>query len=103
MQLPVISCTFLTLSQREESTADSRQLSEEGSALISRTLMISALMIVAQQCHPPVPPTSAQQCHPPVSSSATHLCPPVPSSATLPSATHLCRLSMPPHQHTSVK
>ncbi|CAI9598107.1 unnamed protein product, partial [Staurois parvus] len=30
--------------------------------------MISALMIGAQQCHPPVPPTCAQQC--------THLCHP---------------------------
>ncbi|CAI9580432.1 unnamed protein product, partial [Staurois parvus] len=40
--------------------------------------MIRALMIGAQQCHPPVPPTCAQQC--------THLCPavqpPVPTSAT---------------------
>ncbi|CAI9615254.1 unnamed protein product, partial [Staurois parvus] len=54
MQLPVLGCTFLTLA-----------------------LIISALMISAQQCHPPVPPTCAQQC--------AHLCPVVcphvPSSA----------------------
>ncbi|CAI9614504.1 unnamed protein product, partial [Staurois parvus] len=40
--------------------------------------MISALMIGAQQCHPPVPPICAQQC-----------CQSVPSV----SATHQCRLS----------
>ncbi|CAI9572495.1 unnamed protein product [Staurois parvus] len=45
MQLPVISCTFFTLSQREESTADNQQLSEDRSVLIIRALMISALMI----------------------------------------------------------
>ncbi|CAI9538892.1 unnamed protein product, partial [Staurois parvus] len=46
--------------------------------------MISSLMIGAQQCHPPVPPTCAtQQCHTPVPSSATHMCPPVPSSAAI--------------------
>ncbi|CAI9624486.1 unnamed protein product [Staurois parvus] len=39
MQLPVLGCTFLTLA-----------------------LLISALMIGAQQCHPQVPPTCAQQC-----------------------------------------
>ncbi|CAI9608873.1 unnamed protein product, partial [Staurois parvus] len=54
MQLPVLGCTFLTL-----------------------VLMISALMISAQQCHPPVLPSCAQQC--------AHLCPavhpPIPSSA----------------------
>ncbi|CAI9601595.1 unnamed protein product, partial [Staurois parvus] len=44
----------------------------------SGSLIISALMIGAQQCHTQVPPTCAQQC--------THLCPPVPPS----SATHLC-------------
>ncbi|CAI9548605.1 unnamed protein product [Staurois parvus] len=83
MQLPVLSCTFLTLSEREESTAENRQLSEQGSAPIIRALMISALMIGAQQCLPPVPPTYAQQCtllcpavRPPVPpSSATYLCP----------------------------
>ncbi|CAI9567830.1 unnamed protein product, partial [Staurois parvus] len=56
MQLPILGCTFLTLSDRP--------------------LIISALMIGAQQCHPSVPPTCAQQCHLPVPSSATHLCPP---------------------------
>ncbi|CAI9604075.1 unnamed protein product [Staurois parvus] len=56
MQLPVLGCTFLTLSEREESTTENRQLSERGSAL-----MISALMICAHQCHPPVPTISAQQ------------------------------------------
>ncbi|CAI9615883.1 unnamed protein product [Staurois parvus] len=39
MQVPVLGCTFLTLSDRP--------------------LMISALMIGAQQCHPQVPPTCA--------------------------------------------
>ncbi|CAI9583419.1 unnamed protein product [Staurois parvus] len=65
MKLPVLGCTFLTLSDCEESTAENRQLSEQESAPIIRALMISALMIGAQQCHPPDPPTfvpvSAQQ------------------------------------------
>ncbi|CAI9576641.1 unnamed protein product, partial [Staurois parvus] len=95
MQLPVLGCTFLTLSDHEESTAENRQLSEQGSAPI-----ISALMIGAQQCHPQVPlscaqhsahlcpavhppvpssaPTCATQCHTSVPRSATYLCPPVP-------------------------
>ncbi|CAI9591619.1 unnamed protein product [Staurois parvus] len=111
MQVPVLGCTFLTLSDREESTAENRQLSEQGSAPIIRALMISALMIGAQQC-PAVPPASsahlcpavsptcaqqcthlchsavshtcAQKCHPPVPSSATHLCPPVPPTCAHP-------------------
>ncbi|CAI9569053.1 unnamed protein product [Staurois parvus] len=62
MQVPVLGCTFLTLSDREQSTAENRQLSERGSAPIIRALMISALMIGAQQWHPQVPPTCAQQC-----------------------------------------
>ncbi|CAI9543216.1 unnamed protein product, partial [Staurois parvus] len=105
--MPVLGCTFLTLSDREESTAENRQLSERGSAPIIRALMISALMIGAQQCHPQVPPTCAQQsptcaqqcthlchsavpptcaqkCHLPVPSSATHLCPPVPPTCAHP-------------------
>ncbi|CAI9532605.1 unnamed protein product [Staurois parvus] len=49
MQVPVLGCTFLTLSDREESTAENRQLSERGLAPIIRALMISALMIGAQQ------------------------------------------------------
>ncbi|CAI9595073.1 unnamed protein product, partial [Staurois parvus] len=103
MQLPVLNCTFLTLSERKESTAENWQLSEQELAPIIRALMISTLMIGAQQCHPPVPPTCAQQCRPPVPNGATHQCtsvqpssastsvpptcaqPPVPSSAT-----HLC-------------
>ncbi|CAI9618670.1 unnamed protein product [Staurois parvus] len=40
MQVPVLGCTFLTLSDP----------------------IISALMIGAQQWHPQVPPTCAQQC-----------------------------------------
>ncbi|CAI9543219.1 unnamed protein product [Staurois parvus] len=79
MQVPVLGCTFLTLSDREESTAGNRQLSQRGSAPIIRALMISALMIApqgartrrspalmigAQQCHPQVPPTCAQQLRP---------------------------------------
>ncbi|CAI9570729.1 unnamed protein product, partial [Staurois parvus] len=98
MQLPVLSCTFLTLSESEESTAENWQLSEQGSAPIIRALMISALMIGAQQCHPPVPPTSAQQYHPPVlptsaPTSAAHQChPPVqPISAAC-----QCRPAVPP-------
>ncbi|CAI9569216.1 unnamed protein product, partial [Staurois parvus] len=51
--------------------------------------MISALMIGAQQCHPPVPLTCAQQWRPPVpptcAQQCAHLCPvvhpPVPNSA----------------------
>ncbi|CAI9568418.1 unnamed protein product [Staurois parvus] len=35
---------------------------QRGSAPIIRALMISALMIGAQQCHPQVPLTCAQQC-----------------------------------------
>ncbi|CAI9562204.1 unnamed protein product, partial [Staurois parvus] len=112
MQVPVLGCTFLTLSDREESTAENRQLSERGSATIIRALMISALMI-AQQCHPQVPPTCAQQsptcaqqcihlchsavshtcaqkCHLPVPSSVTHLCPPVP-----PTCAHQCHPPVP--------
>ncbi|CAI9569261.1 unnamed protein product, partial [Staurois parvus] len=82
------------LSEREQSTAENRQLSEQGSAPIIRALMISALVIGAQQCHPPVLPTCAQQC--------THLClavhPPVPSSAPsyAQQYTHLCHLVVPP-------
>ncbi|CAI9579224.1 unnamed protein product [Staurois parvus] len=55
MQVPVLGCTFLTLSDCEESTAENRQLSERGSAPIIRALMISALMIV-----PPI--SAAYQC-----------------------------------------
>ncbi|CAI9587565.1 unnamed protein product, partial [Staurois parvus] len=67
MQVSVLGCTFLTL-----------------------VLMISALMIGAQQCRPQVPPTCAQQC--------IHLCPavhpPVPSSAPT-CATLQCHLPVP--------
>ncbi|CAI9601466.1 unnamed protein product, partial [Staurois parvus] len=107
MQVPVLGCTFLTLSDREESTAENRQLSERASTPIIRALIISALMIGAQQFHPQVPPTCAQQsptctqqcthlchsavshtcaqkCHLPVPSSATHLCPPVPPTCVHP-------------------
>ncbi|CAI9606492.1 unnamed protein product, partial [Staurois parvus] len=49
----------LSAAQREESIAKNRQLSAKGSALIIRALMISALMINAQQCHPPVPSSAA--------------------------------------------
>ncbi|CAI9573768.1 unnamed protein product, partial [Staurois parvus] len=45
--------------------------------------MISALMIGAQQCCPPVPPTCAQQCCPPVPSGDTDQCPAVPPSSAL--------------------
>ncbi|CAI9610935.1 unnamed protein product, partial [Staurois parvus] len=102
MQVPVLGCTFLTLSDREESTAENRQLSERGSAPIIRALMISALMIGAQQCHPQVPPTcallSAHLCpavHPPVPlCNFTHLCPEVPPTCAQqchpPVPNHLC-------------
>ncbi|CAI9580652.1 unnamed protein product [Staurois parvus] len=60
MQLPVLGCTFLMLSEHEESTAKrTGSCQEQGSAPIIRALMISALMIGAQQRHPPVPPTCA--------------------------------------------
>ncbi|CAI9590480.1 unnamed protein product, partial [Staurois parvus] len=53
-------------------------------------LKISALMIGAQQCHPPVPSTCAHQCHPQVPISATHKCPQCPAvPPTCASATHL--------------
>ncbi|CAI9613219.1 unnamed protein product, partial [Staurois parvus] len=118
MQVPVLGCTFLTLSDREESTAENRQLSERGSAPIIRALMISALMIGAQQCHPQVPPTCAQHStylcpavpptctHPPVPTSATHLCPPVPTTCAHPpvlptSAIHQCSPAVLPVSATS--
>ncbi|CAI9556534.1 unnamed protein product, partial [Staurois parvus] len=47
-----------------------------------RALMISALMIGAQQCHPPVSHTCAQLC--------AHLCPAVP-----PSCAHQCHPPVP--------
>ncbi|CAI9580672.1 unnamed protein product, partial [Staurois parvus] len=101
MQVPVLGCTFLTLSDREESTAENRQLSERGSAPIIRALMISALMIGALQCHPPVPthqccppvpPTSAaSQCHQSVPRGCASQCrQSVPSSVA-----SQCRLSVP--------
>ncbi|CAI9618009.1 unnamed protein product, partial [Staurois parvus] len=102
MQVPVLGCTFLTLSDREESTAENRQLSERGSAPIIRALMISALMIGAQQCHPQVPPSMRPLAPPTCAQQITHLCPAVhpPQCPTLQchlpvprSATHLC----PPH------
>ncbi|CAI9571723.1 unnamed protein product [Staurois parvus] len=68
MQLPVLGCTFLTLSE------------QQGSAPI-----ISALMIGAQQCHLPLPRSAIYLCpavHPPVPSTCAHQChPPVPVSA----------------------
>ncbi|CAI9537839.1 unnamed protein product, partial [Staurois parvus] len=91
MQLLVIGCTLLTLSQREESTAGNWQLSKDGSAPIIRVLMISTLMISVQQCHAPVPPNCAQQYRPQVPISANHLCPSVPSS----SAAQQCHPSVP--------
>ncbi|CAI9571017.1 unnamed protein product, partial [Staurois parvus] len=61
MQMPVLCCTFLTLSDR--------------------LLIISALMIGAQQCHTQVPPTCAQQCAHLCPAVSHHLCPPVPPSS----------------------
>ncbi|CAI9560624.1 unnamed protein product, partial [Staurois parvus] len=108
MQVPVLGCTFLTLSDREESTAENRQLSERGSAPIIRALMISALMIGAQQCHPQVPPTCAQQ-SPTCAQQCTHLCsavhPPVPLCSVTPvprSATYLCPAVPPTCAHPPV-
>ncbi|CAI9570994.1 unnamed protein product, partial [Staurois parvus] len=93
MQLSGLGCTFLTLSESEESTAENRQLSERGSAPIIRALIISARMIGAQQCHPPVPPTfvplSAQQCHQSVPSSDASQC---RLSVLTIRATYLCHL-----------
>ncbi|CAI9591707.1 unnamed protein product, partial [Staurois parvus] len=89
MQVPVLGCTFLMLSDREESTAENRQLSERGSAPIIRALMISALMIGAQQYHPQVPPTCAQQ-SPTCAQQITHLCSAVHPPVPLCSVTHLC-------------
>ncbi|CAI9570206.1 unnamed protein product [Staurois parvus] len=55
MQLQVLGCTFLALA-----------------------LIISALMIGAQQCHPQVLPTCAQQCAHLCPHQCHHLCPEVP-------------------------
>ncbi|CAI9550302.1 unnamed protein product, partial [Staurois parvus] len=109
MQMPVLGCTFLTLSDREESTAENRQLSEQGSAPIIR--------VTDHQCPddrcPPVPHTSsAHLCpamRPPVPSNAptcaqqcAHLCPtvrpPVPNSAPTcaQQCAHLCPAMHPP-------
>ncbi|CAI9561361.1 unnamed protein product, partial [Staurois parvus] len=108
MQVPVLGCTFLTLSDREESTAEDRQLSERGSAPIIRALMISALMIDPSSAtrkirppvpsnHPPVPssaPTCVQQCtHLCHLCSVTHLCPEVP-----PTCAQQCHPPVPTHQ-----
>ncbi|CAI9552613.1 unnamed protein product, partial [Staurois parvus] len=102
MQMPVLSCTFLTLSDREESIAENRRLSKRGSAPIIRVTdhqcpddRCPAVphTSCAQQCahlcpamHPPVPPSSvttcAQQCH--------HLCPVVP-----PTCAHQCHPPVP--------
>ncbi|CAI9607063.1 unnamed protein product, partial [Staurois parvus] len=87
MQVPVLGCTFLTLSDREESTAENRQLSERGSAPIIRA---TDDQCPDDQC-PAVPPTSS-----------AHLCPelrpPVPSSAPTcaQQCTHLCHSAVPP-------
>ncbi|CAI9553593.1 unnamed protein product, partial [Staurois parvus] len=71
-----------------------------GSAQIIRALIISALMIGAQQCTlkfcPPVTPSSAPTC---ATQQCPHLChpvvpPPVPPS----SATHLCPVVPPTSQ-----
>ncbi|CAI9585002.1 unnamed protein product, partial [Staurois parvus] len=59
---------------------------KQRSAPIIRALMISALMIHVQQCHPPVP-SSAQQCRQSV----------LPSSDD-----YQYPSSVPPHQRTSV-
>ncbi|CAI9621870.1 unnamed protein product, partial [Staurois parvus] len=48
-----------------------------------RALMISALMIGAQQCHPQVLPSSAP-------TSSAHLCPAVHPPVPLCSVPHLC-------------
>ncbi|CAI9546167.1 unnamed protein product, partial [Staurois parvus] len=115
MQMPVLGCTFLTLSDREESTAENRQLSERGSAPIIRVtdhqcpddrclavphtssvqVPSSVPTCATQQCHPPVPISAAQQCCqsvPPVS--AQRLCQSVPSSDV--SHALQCCLSVPP-------
>ncbi|CAI9536867.1 unnamed protein product, partial [Staurois parvus] len=68
-----------------------QQLPEQGWTPIIRALRISALLIGAQQCHPPIPPTCAQQCHPPVPpTSATHQC-----SAVPPTCAHQCHPPVP--------
>ncbi|CAI9582737.1 unnamed protein product, partial [Staurois parvus] len=106
MQVPVLGCTFLTLSDREESTAENWQLSEWGSAPIIRALMISAMMIGAQQCHPQVPPTCAQQ-SPTFAQQCTHLChsavpPTCAQQFHLPVPTHLCPPVSPTCAHPPV-
>ncbi|CAI9572127.1 unnamed protein product [Staurois parvus] len=72
MQMPVLGCTFLTLSDREESTAENRQLSERGSAPIIRVtdhqcpddrcpaVPHTSSAHLCPAVRPPVPPTSQQ-------------------------------------------
>ncbi|CAI9570205.1 unnamed protein product, partial [Staurois parvus] len=95
MQLQVLGCTFLALSDSEESTAENRQLSEQGSAPIIRALIISALMIGAQQCHPQVLPTCAQQCAHLCPHQCHHLCPEVPPTCAQYSAASQCPAVVP--------
>ncbi|CAI9544167.1 unnamed protein product [Staurois parvus] len=82
MQMQVLGCTFLTLTDREESAAENRQLSERGSAPIIR---VTDHQCPDDQCpavHTQVLPTCAQQC--------AHLCHPVVSPPVPRSATYLC-------------
>ncbi|CAI9620521.1 unnamed protein product, partial [Staurois parvus] len=102
MQVPVLGCTFLTLSDREESTAENRQLSERGSAPIGtgscasqgartgdlrdRCVLQTQLITCDDQCPddrcPAVPPASS-----------AHLCPavrPLAPPTCAQQITHLC-------------
>ncbi|CAI9579658.1 unnamed protein product [Staurois parvus] len=67
MQLPVLGCTFLTLSE------------QQGLAPIIRAPAVPPTS-TAHKC-PAMPPTCAQQCHPPVPISAHQCHPSVPISA----------------------
>ncbi|CAI9578082.1 unnamed protein product, partial [Staurois parvus] len=75
MQLPVLGCTFLTLSERigtDDQCPDDR---------CPAVLPVSATYQCTHLCHPAVPHTCAQKCHPPVpTSAAQQCCQSVPSS-----------------------
>ncbi|CAI9536043.1 unnamed protein product, partial [Staurois parvus] len=113
MQLPVLGCTFLTLSEREERIragtdhqGTDNWCPDDQCPAVPPTSSVHLCLAV----HPPVPssappvPSSAptcatQQCHTPVLRSATYLCPAVPPTCAHPpvpsSAASQCHQSVP--------
>ncbi|CAI9551632.1 unnamed protein product, partial [Staurois parvus] len=100
MQLLVIGCTFLTLSQCEESTADNRQFS---ATHLCPSVPSSTPISAAQQCPSllhisaasSVMPISAQQCRLSVPIIAAYQC-------CIIRTAYQCCLSLPPHQCPSL-